>query len=70
MYFMPRQSFKKIFRAQKSVTCQSDRYFRTSGALFESQVVKCPPFPESVTEGDVRYAKFDLFFFKSDIVLL
>ncbi|XP_018569971.1 dihydrolipoyllysine-residue succinyltransferase component of 2-oxoglutarate dehydrogenase complex, mitochondrial [Anoplophora glabripennis] len=46
-----------LSRAQKTVTCQSDRYFRTSGALLDSQVVKCPPFPESVSEGDVRLEK-------------
>lgn len=41
----------------KSVCCPSDRYFRTSCSLLESQTVKCPPFPESVTEGDVRIEK-------------
>ncbi|KAJ1523725.1 hypothetical protein ONE63_001558 [Megalurothrips usitatus] len=38
-------------------TAQS-RSFQTSQALCsESQVVNCPPFPESVSEGDIRWEK-------------
>ncbi|CAH1163976.1 unnamed protein product [Phaedon cochleariae] len=36
---------------------KSIRYFHTSLARWESQIVKSPPFPESVTEGDVRLDK-------------
>ncbi|KAJ8962703.1 hypothetical protein NQ318_001100 [Aromia moschata] len=46
-----------LARAQKSVTCQHERYFQTTIALLESQTVKTPNFPESVTEGDVRLDK-------------
>ncbi|KAJ8926062.1 hypothetical protein NQ315_009917 [Exocentrus adspersus] len=46
-----------LSRVPKTATSQSGRYFRTSVVLLDSQVVKCPPFPESVTEGDVRLEK-------------
>lgn len=46
-----------LSRSPKSVCCRSDRYFQTSSCLLNSQTVKCPAFPESVTEGDVRLEK-------------
>lgn len=46
-----------LSRTSRSVTQQNDRYFRTSVTLLESQIIKCPPFPESVSEGDVRLEK-------------
>ncbi|KAJ8967651.1 hypothetical protein NQ317_011590 [Molorchus minor] len=46
-----------FYRAQKSTPNQNTRYIQTTSTLFESQVVKTPSFPESVTEGDVRLDK-------------
>lgn len=45
---------KIIFSAQKSVTYSNNRFLQTSKVCWSSQVVKVPPFAESVTEGDVR----------------
>ncbi|XP_050296146.1 dihydrolipoyllysine-residue succinyltransferase component of 2-oxoglutarate dehydrogenase complex, mitochondrial [Anthonomus grandis grandis] len=45
-----------ISGSPKSICCRTDRYFRTSGS-FMQDIVKCPPFPESVTEGDIRIEK-------------
>ncbi|XP_060536575.1 dihydrolipoyllysine-residue succinyltransferase component of 2-oxoglutarate dehydrogenase complex, mitochondrial isoform X2 [Cylas formicarius] len=46
-----------ILKPVKSVCCRSDRYFRISALVLQSETVTCPPFPESVTEGDVRLEK-------------
>ncbi|KAG5885102.1 hypothetical protein JTB14_017277 [Gonioctena quinquepunctata] len=35
----------------------SNRYFHTTTSCWDSQIVKVPPFAESVTEGDVRIEK-------------
>ncbi|XP_072379641.1 dihydrolipoyllysine-residue succinyltransferase component of 2-oxoglutarate dehydrogenase complex, mitochondrial [Diabrotica undecimpunctata] len=42
-------------RCRKSTS--SSRYFQTSNACWDVQVVKVPPFAESVTEGDVKLEK-------------
>ncbi|XP_066249666.1 dihydrolipoyllysine-residue succinyltransferase component of 2-oxoglutarate dehydrogenase complex, mitochondrial [Euwallacea similis] len=41
----------------KSVCCRTDRYFKIYSALCQAETVKCPAFPESVTEGDIRIEK-------------
>lgn len=41
----------------KSVCCRTDRYFRIFTSLSQQETVKCPAFPESVTEGDIRIEK-------------
>ncbi|XP_076268465.1 dihydrolipoyllysine-residue succinyltransferase component of 2-oxoglutarate dehydrogenase complex, mitochondrial [Rhynchophorus ferrugineus] len=46
-----------LLSSPKSICCRTDRYFKTSGCLLQSETVKCPPFPESVTEGDIRLEK-------------
>merc|ERR1719427_586988 len=35
----------------------SNRWFHISGTRFEVVTVKCPPFAESISEGDVRWEK-------------
>ncbi|KAL1501018.1 hypothetical protein ABEB36_006423 [Hypothenemus hampei] len=40
----------------KSICCRTDRFFRISAAL-PQDIIKCPAFPESVTEGDIRLEK-------------
>lgn len=46
-----------IASSPKSVCCRTDRYIRTSSFLLQSETIKCPAFPESVTEGDIRIEK-------------
>ncbi|CAG9761217.1 unnamed protein product [Ceutorhynchus assimilis] len=46
-----------MFSPQKSICGCTKRYFRTSSLLMNDNVVKCPAFPESVTEGDIRLDK-------------
>lgn len=41
----------------KSICCRTDRYFQTSSSFMQQQTVNCPAFPESVTEGDIRFEK-------------
>lgn len=47
-------TINNCFRLQKTATYSNNRFLNTSRVCWASQVVKVPPFAESVTEGDVR----------------
>lgn len=55
--FIIKPNSEIIASTPKSICCRTDRYFRTSSFMLSSETIKCPPFPESVTEGDIRIDK-------------
>lgn len=44
-------------RPKNALYAQELRYFRSSAALLQSQDIVVPPFPDSISEGDVRLEK-------------
>ncbi|KAK5649147.1 hypothetical protein RI129_004039 [Pyrocoelia pectoralis] len=46
-----------IFRHNFNLVPLSIRHFRTSGAIFDIATVNAPDFPDSVSEGDIRWQK-------------
>ncbi|CAH0550861.1 unnamed protein product [Brassicogethes aeneus] len=48
---------KGVLGRESTLKSCNERFFKTSASVFDIQVVKVPPFADSVSEGDVRFEK-------------